>query len=114
MGPEVFVLLIVFGTLFGIAYLYFSTRHKERLSLIEKGADASIFVKGKQHTAPIWKVFILNLALLLMGIGLGIFIASILHYNMGVDAEVAYPGTIFLMAGIGLFSGFMLRKKLVE
>ena len=82
------------------------------MALIEKGADASIFVKGKTHAAPIWKVLVLNLALLLMGIGVGIFIASLLHYNMGVEEEVAYPGTIFLMAGIGLFVGFTLTKNL--
>jgi hypothetical protein len=82
------------------------------LALIEKGADASIFVKGKAHTAPIWKVLILNLALLLMGIGIGIFIASLLHYNMGVEEEVAFPGTIFLMAGVGLFVGFNMTKNL--
>ena len=43
---EVAVLIIIFGTIFGIAFLYFSTRNKERLALIEKGADASIFVKN--------------------------------------------------------------------
>ena len=47
-----------------------------------------------------------------MGIGIGIFIASILHYNLGVDDDVAYPGTIFLMAGIGLFAGFTMTKNL--
>lgn len=109
---EVVVLAVIFGTIFGIAYLYFSTRNKERMALIEKGADASIFVKGKAHAAPIWKVFILNLSLLLMGIGIGIFIASILHYSLGVVEEVAFPGTIFLMAGVGLFTGFTLTKKL--
>ena len=39
---EVVVLAVIFGTFFGIAYLYFSTRNKERMALIEKGADASI------------------------------------------------------------------------
>jgi len=29
-----------------------------------------------------------------------------------LDEEVAYPGTIFLMAGLGLFAGFTLTKKL--
>ena len=62
---EVAILAIIFGTIFGIFYLYLSTRNKERLSLIEKGADASIFGKGQQHTAPIWKVLVLNLAFLL-------------------------------------------------
>lgn len=109
---EVAVLAIIFGTFFGIFYLFFSTRNKERLALIEKGMEAKIFAKGESKAAPFWKVFILNLAVLLMGIGIGIFIASILHYNMGIDEEVAYPGTIFLMAGIGLFVGFTLTKKL--
>ncbi len=112
MGSELIIIPIIFGAIFGVFYLYFSTRNKERLALIEKGADASIFVRGKTHAAPIWKIFILNLALLLIGIGIGIFIASMLHYNMGVDEDVAYPGTIFLMSGIGLFAGFTMTKNL--
>lgn len=112
MGSELVIIPIIFGAIFGIFYLYFSTRNKERLALIEKGADASIFIKGKTKTAPIWKIFVLNLSLLLMGIGIGIFIASILHYSLGVKEDVAYPGTIFLMAGVGLFTGFNLTKKL--
>ena len=47
MGSEVIILPVIFGVIFAIAYLYFSTRNKERLALIEKGADASIFVRGK-------------------------------------------------------------------
>ncbi|MEJ2162095.1 MAG: hypothetical protein P8X60_01910 [Robiginitalea sp.] len=48
MGSEVIVVVLFWAVLFGIAYLYFSTRHKERLALIEKGVDASVFVKGRQ------------------------------------------------------------------
>jgi len=59
-----------------------------------------------------WKIIVVNFALLLMGIGLGIFIAAILHFSMGVDQEVAYPGTIFLMAGAGLMTGVYLTKKM--
>jgi len=107
------VFICLFIIIFGIAYLYFSSRNKERLALIEKGADASIFVKGKREkAAPFWKIIILNLALLSMGIGIAIFIASIMINNVGLEEEVAYPGTIFLMAGIGLFLGFTLTKKL--
>ncbi|NAS29803.1 hypothetical protein GTQ40_02360 [Flavobacteriaceae bacterium R38] len=113
---EVLVAFIaLFAVIFGIAYLKYSTRNKERMALIEKGAEASIFFSNKKaQTTPVWKIIILNLALLLMGIGIGIFIASILHYNLGVHDEVAYPGTIFLMAGIGLFTGFTLTKNLDE
>ena len=108
----IFIMIIIFGAIFGIFYLYLSTRNKERLALIEKGADASIFVKGKGHTAPIWKVLILNLALLLMGIGVGVFVASILDHYTTLDEDAVYPATIFLMAGIGLFLGFKMTKDL--
>lgn len=108
---EAVVLAIIFGSIFGVFYLYFSTRNKERLALIEKGADASIFGRGDQKQAPFWKVLTLNLAVLLMGIGAGVFIAAFVS-SLGVEEEVAYPGTIFLMAGIGLFVGFNLTKKL--
>ncbi|PIB29486.1 DUF6249 domain-containing protein [Maribacter sp. 4G9] len=113
MGGEVIIFTLIFGVIFGIAYLFFSTRNKERMALIEKGADASIFVKTKkEHAAPFWKILILNLSLLLIGIGCAIFLASIMVYSLGVEESVAYPGTIFLMAGIGLLSGFYLTKKL--
>ncbi|MDU8885568.1 DUF6249 domain-containing protein [Yeosuana sp. MJ-SS3] len=112
MHSELIIVPIMFGVIFGIFYLYLSTRNKERLALIEKGADASIFMRGRsQKAAPIWKVLILNLALLLMGIGIGVFISALL-VNMGIDDNVAEPGTIFLMAGIALFIGFTMTKNL--
>ena len=114
MGGEVIIVALIFGTIFGVFYLYFSTRNKERLALIEKGADASIFNQGRRLGVPMWKILVLNLALLLVGIGLAVFIAALLHSGLGIDEEVAYPGTIFLMAGLGLFAGFNLTKKLED
>jgi hypothetical protein len=112
MGSELIIIPIIFGAIFGVFYLYFSTRNKERLALIEKGADASIFVRGKQHAAPIWKVFILNTALLFMGIGAGTFLASVLDEFTTLDNDAVYPAVIFFMAGIGLFIGFNMTKNL--
>ena len=112
MGTEVLVLLVIFGSLFGIFYLYFSTRNKERLALIEKGADAQIFTRGRSHSQPVWKVLVLNLALLLMGIGAGIVIGGIIDSYTTLDTEIAMPGSIFLMAGLGLLVGFFQTKNL--
>ena len=113
MAAAILIPISFFLVVFAITYLYFSTRNRERMALIEKGADASIFVKGKRENAsPVWKIFILNFALLLIGIGLAIFIAPVLVYSFGVDEGVAFPGTIFLMAGVGLLTGFFVTKKL--
>ena len=112
MGAEVIIIVVFWAVLFGIAYLYFSTRHKERLALIEKGVDASIFLKGRQYTQPVWKVLILNLALLLMGIGAGVVTGGILSDIFGVHDHIAMPGSIFLLAGTGLLIGFFITKRM--
>lgn len=113
MGSEVIIVPIVIGVIFGIFYLHYSTRNKERLALIEKGADASIFNLGKGHAAPFWQVLTLNGGLLLMGIGAGVIIGGLLS-NAGVDDDIAMPGSIFLFAGVGLLIGFFLTRKLVK
>ncbi|MCH4821611.1 hypothetical protein ML462_00360 [Gramella lutea] len=114
MGSEVVIMPIIFGVIFGIFYLYISARNRERLALIEKGTDASIFYSRKKSFTPIWKVIVINLALLLVGIGIGIFLAEILRTVLGVNEDIVYPGTIFLMAGLGLFAGFFATKRLNE
>lgn len=111
MGSEVIIIPLIFAVIFGMYYLYISARNKERLALIEKGADASIFYGKDRKVTPMWKVIIINLALLLMGIGAGVLLSEILVQS-NIEESVARPGTIFLMAGIGLFLGFVLTKKL--
>jgi hypothetical protein len=114
MGGEVILFFIIFGTLFGIAYLYFTTRNRERMALIEKGVDASeLWRKKSTRTSPIWKTLILNVSLVVIGIGAGIFVGSIM-VAMGVDDDTAYPGSIFLLSGLGLFAGFIMTNRMDE
>jgi uncharacterized protein DUF6249 len=107
----VIIPVVFFGVIFGIFYLFISARNKERLALIDKGAEASIFYGRNSRVTPIWKVIVINLATLMMGIGLGIFFAG-LFVQLGMDDNIAEPGTIFFMAGLGLFTGYYLTKKL--
>lgn len=107
----VFISVSFFLVVFGIIYLFLSTRNKERLALIEKGADAGIFMKGKNNS-NVGSVIILNLALLLMGIGVGVFIALLLSTYTSLSRDAIYPATIFTMAGLGLFIGFYMTKKI--
>ncbi len=109
---EVAIMAIIFGSIFGVFYLFISSRNKERLALIEKGADASIFASGKRAGSS-WKVIIINLAFLLMGIGLGVFIAQLLDTYTDLSNEI-YPALIFLMAGLGLFAGYTQTKKALD
>ncbi|QTE23834.1 DUF6249 domain-containing protein [Polaribacter cellanae] len=124
MGPEI-VFIFLFAVIFGVFYLYFSTRNKERLALIEKGADASIFITARNRkAAPFWKVLILNLGLLAMGIGVGVLLGALLSYNFGytggyqnrpsnyIQTETFYLASIFLCAGASLLIGFNITKNL--
>lgn len=106
------VFMFLFAVIFGVFYLFFSTRNKERLALIEKGVDAKIFMKGERKKSTLTgRVIVLNLSLLLMGIGLGIFLASFIETYTELNQTI-YPAMIFFMGGLGLFIGFNLTKKL--
>ena len=47
MAATAITFIAFFAAMFGVMYVYYSTRHKERLALIEKSADASLFNTGK-------------------------------------------------------------------
>lgn len=101
-----------FLTVFGIVYLFLSTRNKERLALIEKGVDANVFVRTKNASyIPGWKIFLINFGVLLISVGVAIFLASLIE-EIGIYSEVAYIGTIFTMSGIGLLVGYNMTRKL--
>jgi hypothetical protein len=112
MGPDMLIPVSFFLMIFGVFYLMYSTRNRERLALIEKGVDASIFMKGRRESTPMWKVFILNFALLLIGSGVGIFIALLITTYTELNDGAVYPAVIITMAGIGLLVGFNKSKDL--
>ena len=107
------VFMFLFAVIFGIFYLFFSTRNKERLALIEKGVDARIFMQGERKKSTLTgRVIILNLSLLLMGFGLGVFLALMITTYSQLNDEAVFPALILFMGGLGLFTGFHLTKKL--
>ena len=108
----VIVFLALFGTVFGIAYVFLTTRNRERLALIEKGMDASAFAtKGSKFSIA---KFILNLALLFMGIGMGIFIGNYLSNALNMDRDFMIPSMLFVFGGLGLVVGFFITRRLEE
>ncbi|OGU12484.1 MAG: hypothetical protein A2X61_02610 [Ignavibacteria bacterium GWB2_35_12] len=102
-----FSIVFTFGTIFGIVYLYFITRHKERLALIEKGIDAKIFMYERK---PFY--ILMKLGLLSIGVAIGILLGNLLDATTVMDAEVAYPSMIFLFGGIALVLTYFIEKKL--
>ncbi|MFC3417341.1 DUF6249 domain-containing protein [Algoriphagus hitonicola] len=110
MASDILIPFFIFSSIFGIAYVYFTTRNKERLALIEKGADARLFNSGKRFS---FGEIILNLALLSIGIGVGVLVGAMLEQG-GMDSDVSFPASIFIFAGIGLTVSFFVNRKLSQ
>jgi alkyl hydroperoxide reductase subunit AhpF len=103
-----FDLLIIGGGITGAGIALDAASRGMKVALIEKGADASIFNIGKRGSS--WKVVVINFAFLLMGIGLGTFIAAIIDTYTELE-EGAMAAVIFFMAGVGLYVGYTQTKK---
>jgi hypothetical protein len=61
--------IALFATIFGIMYVHYTTRNKERMALIEKGADASLFNTGREGMkwSFNWNKFTLKVGMLFYG-----------------------------------------------
>jgi len=97
-----------FALVFGMFYLYIVTRHKQRLALIEKGADASIFGMGNGKSGKYWTI---RTGLFFMGIAIGILMGNIVAFT-GLNDVVAYMSMIFLFAGLSLVLFYVFFRKL--
>src|SRR5512133_2177777 len=100
-----------FATVFGIMYVFYTTRNKERLALIDKGAEASLFNTGTVSTFS-WGKLSLKLGMLSIGIALGILIGELLTTTLNLDDDVSYPSMIFLFGGLALVMFYFVDRKL--
>ncbi|MCB0686393.1 MAG: hypothetical protein KDC53_07705 [Saprospiraceae bacterium] len=97
-------MLSFFGCLGFISYLYFKTRHKERMALIETGQDASLFRKSNSiHSNLKW-------GYLGIAIGLALFGGHFLEQNTTMDHGTGYLPMIFLLGGLALIIYYRRAK----
>ena len=106
MNEEIIIPIALFATVFGIAYIFFTTRNKERLALIEKGADASL-LNVKRN-----KLGALKIGMFLAGIALGLLLGNIIAETTTLKEEVAYFSMMLLGGGISLISFYLIEKKI--
>jgi len=105
---EIIVPIVLFGMVFGIVYVALAARNKERMALIEKGADASIFAKPKSAGSGKWA---LKLGILAIGIAIGVLVGNLLE-TAGMNEEVSYPASIFLFGGAALVAAYFISRKI--
>jgi hypothetical protein len=96
-----------FALVFGSLYVHLTTRNKERLALIEKGADPELF-KAKPESGTGHRN--IKAGLFLIGIAIGILAGYFLAEG-GMQETPAYFSMIFLFGGIALVISHYLEKK---
>jgi hypothetical protein len=102
MTNEILIPVAFFAMVYGIVYLF--VRKKERLALVEKGADATIFDSSKQPSSLKW-------GLLFVGIGTGILVGKALAVYTTLEEEPAFFSMICLFGGIGLIIYHLIANK---
>ena len=105
----ILIMTIIFGGIVAIVYL--SIRKKERMAMMEKGVDASVFFTPKKKNS-----YALKYGLLLIGAALGILIGNILATTEAFmyEKEAAYFSMIFLFGGLALVIYYFMAKKMVR
>lgn len=104
MGVEFVIPIVLFLSIAGVAIVYRKYANDERMALIEKGADASLF-KHESSSQPV-----LRISLLFVGAGLGLLVASMIEWAFP-EPETAYFSMIFLCGGLGLLAAYFIESR---
>lgn len=102
----IFVPIGFFLAIFAVLYVYWTTRTKERLALIEKGADASIFkTEPSKYALLKWGIFLIGLSI---GVITGFALANV------INEVVAFFTMIFFFGGVGLIVAHFVTNTLAK
>ncbi len=104
MKPEILIPISFFLMIYGIVYI--AIRRKERLALIAKGADASLF-QSKKHVPSE-----LKWGMLLLGVGTGLLFGRIFAAYSCLGEEASYFSMICLFGGLSLVIYHFLARAM--
>jgi hypothetical protein len=104
----VFIPIIgIIGLVVMIIYLR-KYENEERMAMIEKGIDASMFTKKVRNTSGA-----LRASLLLIGAGLGLLFGYFLDRNFYMD-HIAYFSMLFVFGGAGLGAAYIIEERKIK
>ena len=105
---HIIITVSAFAGVFGIVYVFLITRYRERMAMIERNVDASLFVsKAGGSISPT-----LKFGMLFVGVAIGIITAQWMHNHLGFSRGAAFFSMIFLFGGISLILNFLIERKL--
>jgi Na+/H+-dicarboxylate symporter len=106
MQAEFLIPIAFFAMIFGIVYLV--VRKKERMLLIQRGADASVFESKRNETTN------LKWGLLFLGLGIGILLGRVFAAYTCLGEEASYFSLICLFGGLSLVIYHFIARKMAK
>lgn len=100
---EVFIPIVAMVGTFTMIVLLRQFTNKERMMMIEKGADPSQFKLANKSGAVVFGT-------LAIGAGIGLMVANFLENSLQMD-KVVYPAMLFIFGGMGLIIGRKMADK---
>lgn len=102
---DAIVSLAAFAAVFGMVYVYLMTRHRERMTILDKGLATNPFPVTN------YGLITLKYGMFLVGIAIGFLVGWFLERN-GMSEGIGYISMICLFGGISLIVNFLIVKKL--
>ncbi len=113
-GPEVLIPIVFFMTIGAIWGLSALTRHKERMTMIEKGLKGedikAMYERGTLRVNPLSS---LKWGIVFAGVGIAILVGMFLRNSFYMD-EGVFPGLIALCGGLGLVMFYFIASRKIQ
>lgn len=103
---DIIVSIGAFAAIFGIIYVYLMTRHRERMSMLDRGIEVSPFSSIKNSN-----FLTLKYGMLSVGVAIGMIMGSVLS-DYGMAKSTSFLSMIFLFGGISLILNHIITRKI--
>ena len=116
MNEEILIPITMFAAAFGVIYIIVTSRHRQRMALIEKGLTPADFATA----GPNGRGRSLKYGLLMVGLGLGVLLGYALswvmpahpsEYDPDPDNPVPYFFSILFCGGAALIADHLISSK---
>ena len=115
MNEAIVVPIFLFGGTAVVLWKFFDARHRERMSIIEKGLVKEdlkyLYTNGAWKANPYSS---LKWGLLALFIGVGILVSAFVSQLLWSNREQITAGTVFLFGGLGLVAFYAIARKKME
>lgn len=106
----IIAVLSTFGSISFFVYMHYTSRHRERMAMIQQGKDPMQY-KIKLRKTESYRL--LKVGILLASFGLGLVAGWALELG-GMPSETAYFSMIFMFGGIGMIIYHLSQRKKLE